>query len=270
MTSRIHPLLSHLYIALLTTLFILFALVPVWAADDVAASPRQTVRVGFFKFDGYHMVDADGNRSGYGYEALQMLARYNNWTYEYIGYENGWDDMLRMLKDGQIDMVTSAQRTPRREQDFLISERSIGTSMTIFSVRAGDSRFVPEDYSTYSGIRVGLLLDSSRNDSFARFAAAKGFTYEPVYFEDLDSLRAGLLETKTVDAIVTSNLRTIHDEWILEQFDPSPFYVLVRRDEPQLLANVDRAIDQMDILSPGWRSDLMTKFYLTNSAVMLA
>lgn len=47
---------------------------PVYAA----AGNSRTLRVGFFAFDGYHVQDADGNRSGYGYDFLQMLARYGD------------------------------------------------------------------------------------------------------------------------------------------------------------------------------------------------
>src|SRR5574344_191346 len=73
------------------------------------------IRVGFFEFDGYHKQDSDGTRSGYGYDFLQKLARYTNWSYEYIGYEKSWNDMQQMLADGKIDILTSAQKTPERE-----------------------------------------------------------------------------------------------------------------------------------------------------------
>ena len=36
---------------------------------------RETIRVGFFAMDGYHMIDEEGNRSGYGYDFLRMMAR---------------------------------------------------------------------------------------------------------------------------------------------------------------------------------------------------
>lgn len=46
-------------------------------AVGVNAQELQTVRVGYFAFDGYHMIDENGERSGYGYELLQRLAGYN-------------------------------------------------------------------------------------------------------------------------------------------------------------------------------------------------
>ena len=36
--------------------------------------------------DGYHVMDEDGNRSGYGYDFLRLMARYWDVDYEYVGY----------------------------------------------------------------------------------------------------------------------------------------------------------------------------------------
>ena len=57
------------------------------------------------------MVDKDGNRSGYGYDLLQQLYVYANWTYEYVGYDKSWEDMLGMLESGEIDLLTSVYKT---------------------------------------------------------------------------------------------------------------------------------------------------------------
>ena len=39
-----------------------------YAAED--SSQHETVKVGFFAMDGYHVMDEEGNRSGYGYDFL--------------------------------------------------------------------------------------------------------------------------------------------------------------------------------------------------------
>ena len=40
-----------------------------YAAED--SSQHETVKVGFFAMDGYHVMDEEGNRSGYGYDFLR-------------------------------------------------------------------------------------------------------------------------------------------------------------------------------------------------------
>src|SRR5574344_420727 len=102
-------------------IFVMSALLFFVSVSSFAQSAeRRVVRVGFFPFDGYHMVDSKGERSGYGYDYLQRLNTFAGWKYEYVGYEENksWSDMLLMLSSGQIDMVTSATKTAERDMQF--------------------------------------------------------------------------------------------------------------------------------------------------------
>ena len=57
----------HLGSLLLIIVLFLYIIIPTAGAEE-----RQSIRVGFFAFDGYHMMDENGERSGYGYEFLRM------------------------------------------------------------------------------------------------------------------------------------------------------------------------------------------------------
>lgn len=205
--------------------FLLFAMliqftglfpVSVQAADD------KVVRVGYFAFEGYHNQDEEGNKSGYGYEYLQQMARYTGWTYEYTGYDGSWNDAQEMLENGEIDLLTSAQKTEAREAVFDFSAEPIGYSSTIFTIKAGNEKYTIDNFSTFEGIRVGMINGNSRNDGFARFAGEKGFAYEPVMFESTTDL-VNALHDESIDAIVTSSLRVTDGEWIVAEFDTSPY-----------------------------------------------
>ena len=152
----------------------IFSPLTAYAAED--SSQHETVKVGFFAMDGYHVIDEEGNRSGYGYDFLRLMARYWDVNYEYVGYDKSWDDMQQMLEDGEIDMVTSPRKTPEREEKFDFS-RPTGTNNGILTIRSDNSTIVDGNYSTYNGMRVALLNGSSRDKDFADFAGNKGFTY---------------------------------------------------------------------------------------------
>ena len=66
------------------------------------------------------------------------------------------DAMQQMLEDGEVDMVTSARKTPDREEKFDFS-RPIGTNYGMLTVRSDNSTIVDGNYSTYNGMRVALL-----------------------------------------------------------------------------------------------------------------
>ena len=222
---------------------------------------QRTVRVGFFSADGYHVMDSDGSMSGYGYDFLQMMLRYNNWSYEYVGYDKNWGDMLQMLKDGDIDMVTLANKTPEREELYDFSDKSIGTSSTIMTISAENTVITPGDYKTYDGAVVGLVEGSSHNAKFEEYALQKGFTYTPVYYDDIANLLNDLRAGEKLDIAVTSNMRLIHDEVILDEFNSTEYYVLVRKGDQTLLDEINKGIAQLSVYSPDWRSSLFEKYY---------
>ena len=248
------------YIALLLVfvcVFMIFSPQPAYAAEG--SSQHETVKVGFFAMDGYHIMDEEGNRSGYGYDFLRLMARYWDVNYEYVGYDKSWDDMQQMLEDGEIDMVTSPRKTEDREEKFDFS-RPIGTNNGILTVRSDNSTIVDGNYSTYNGMRVALLNGSSRDKEFADFADNKGFTYDPFYFDTTAEMEEAL-QSGNVDAIAATSLRKTNNERIVDKFDSSDFYVIVKKGNTELLNEVNYAIDQMNAVEGDWKTTLYNKNY---------
>ncbi len=243
---------------------LLAAACPAAYAAEPAEEQPEVLRVGYFAFPGYHIIEEDGRRSGYGYEFLQRLAIHAGWTYEYVGYDGSYAEALDLLRDGQVDIVTSVSKTPaREEEEFLFSDQSIGVNSTIFTVKSGNQNIVEGDYATYDGITVGMLEGNSKNENFERFAAERGFTFRPVYFAEQEELSAALQEGR-VDGAVTGSLRLLEGEWVLDSFDASPFYICTRKDRTELMARINEAINEMDFHDPNWRDSLHETYYATD------
>lgn len=120
------------------------------------------------------MIDSEGSKSGYGYEVIRMMSKYLDVDFEYIGYENGWEDM-------------------------------------------------------------------------ADYAKEKGFSYTPVYFELHNDMEKAL-QKGDVDALLTSSLRKTEEERILDSFAIRDFYVMLRKDDTELLDEINYAINQVSCL----------------------
>ena len=86
----------------------IFSPLTAYAAED--SSQHETVKVGFFAMDGYHVIDEEGNRSGYGYDFLRLMARYWDVDYEYVGYDKSWDDMQQMLEEAGYEIVPFSEK----------------------------------------------------------------------------------------------------------------------------------------------------------------
>ena len=151
-------------IAAFTACLLLVFANSITAASAAAPSGSRTVTAGIFAFEGYHMRDEAGGLTGYGIEVLDLISEYSHLNFRYTGYENSWNDMLTMLKNGEIDVVTSARRTSEREESFAFS-LPIGRNDTVLSVRLDNTQIHSLDYKTYRGMTVGVLTGSSQNQS---------------------------------------------------------------------------------------------------------
>ena len=101
---------------------------PVHAADDGRATLR-TLRVGFYPYTGYMATAADGSRSGYAYETLQDMAKYENlnlYEYSWAMTATSMQIMEYAGRTAKIDIdADAAQRPPEREERFDFSAEPI-------------------------------------------------------------------------------------------------------------------------------------------------
>ncbi len=239
---------------------VLFSLVFSGKALHATEEQPEKIRVGYFEFNGYHMIDAEGKRSDYGYDILQMIRPYLNCQYEYIGYEKGWSEMLPMLEKGEIDFVTSAVRTPEKLKKFDYTDISIGNSSVIMTVKIGHSHYKRKDYANWNGIRVGMIPNNSKNEVFAKFAKEKNFTFQPCFYPHTDGLSKAL-QSGEVDAIVTGSLRKINDELVYERIDIQPFYIIVKKGNKELLGKLNKALEDLVLETPGFAGELQQIYY---------
>ena len=224
-----------------------------------ARSDNRTIRAGIFSFDGYHMKDDEGKLTGYGIEFLNLVSEYSRLNFQYTGYDNSWSEMQDMLENGEIDVVTSARMTPDRAERFAFS-LPIGRNSTVLCIRYDNVSIRRGVYSTYEGMTVGLLKDSSQNDSLVEFAEENGFTYKSKEYGSSEAL-AEALQKGEIDAVLSSNLRKAENEKTLDIIEEADFYAIVRKEDTELLDEINYAIEQMDINEGDWKNVLFYQFY---------
>ena len=237
-------------------------LLPNFAVNAAEQANNRTVTAGVFYFDGYHMEDEDGDLIGYGVEFLNLVSQYSHLNFIFTGYDQSWDDMLTMLDNGEIDVVTSARKTAEREEKYDFS-LPIGRNSTILSIRVNNTHLLTGNYATYDGMKVGVVTGSSQNQSLAAFAEENGFSYQAVEYADAGQLAADL-QSGEIDAILSSNLRKPENEKTLDTIETDYFYAIVRKGDKELLDEINYAIDQMNINEGDWSNNLYYKYYGNN------
>ena len=229
-------------------------------ASSMTKTETPDYKVAFYAFDCYHMQDENGKKTGYGYEMMQGISKYLQCTFSYVGYDKSASECEEMLRNGDVDIYTAAKKTPEREKEFAFSTHPAITSSTCMNIKVGNTKIVAGDYSTYNGIRVGLLKRHTYNDTFLEFAKEKGFDCEIVYYETPTELTNALINDE-VDALVNSYIRIPEDEQSIENFGETPYYIMARKEDQALIDQLDYAIDCMNVETPNWRTELYNKYY---------
>lgn len=230
-------------------------------AESVPRYETKQYKVSYYYYNCFNMVDSDGKRYGYGYDMMQNISKYLQCTFSYVGYDKSAKENEEMLRTGEIDIYTAAKKTPEREKEFIFSEHPAITATTCMNVKVGNRKIVAGDYSTYEGIRIGLLSRHTYNDRFETdFAQKKGFSYEIIYYETPSELSNALINGD-VDAIVNSYIGTPEDERVIEKFEETPYYLMMRKEDQALMDQIDAAIDAMNVETPNWRTELYNEYY---------
>lgn len=195
-------------------------------------------KVAFYPYANYHIQDANGVKSGYGYEMMEGLSRYMQCTFDYVGYDKSTSECMAMLREGQLDLYTASRITPERASEFAVSKHPAITATTSMNVKVGNTSVVAGDYSTYNGLRIGLLSRHTYNDSFLEFVREKGFDCTITYYDTPADLTNALVESE-VDALVNSYIRTPEDERVVESFGETPYYIIARAEDQALIDQID-------------------------------
>ena len=191
---------------------------------------------------------------------MQDLSEFLQCTFSYVGYEKSAKECEEMLRNGELDIYTAAKITPEREKDFVFSKHPAITSTTCMNVKRGNTSVISGDYSTYDGLKIGLLKRHTYNDKFIQFTKEKGFDCDIVYYMTPADLSNALISGE-VDALVNSYIRTPEDEMTIEDFGETPYYFMARKEDQDLIDRLDTAIDEMNIESPNWRDNLYNQYY---------
>ena len=245
------------------SLFILLTTIAPAAGEPT--HERRTVRAGVLAQDGLCQKDANGNLYGYTIDLWHMANRYMDVKVEYVGYGKNWNDLLRMLQNGELDILTNAQKSPEREQTFAFTKPT-GITSGLLNVRADNTKFVAGDYATYNGMRIGTFRKDRSYEIFKKWAQEKGFTYQTSFYDTSSELYAALHKGE-VEAIIANSFRKPDGERTLNMFYTNNIYGIVRKDDTQLLNEFNYAINQMNANEGDWVHRLIYKYVNQASAV---
>lgn len=229
---------------LLVAASILFAVPVRVQANEKGAN----VRVGWYESH-FNTMDGNGRRSGYAYEYQRKIAAYTGWEYTYVS--GSWPDLMQMLMDGEIDLMSDVSYTEERAQSMLFSDFSMGTEGYCIFITPDNPTITPEDYSTLNGRRVGVNKGSVQLEIYLKWAEEHGVQADVVELTSTEVDSVDMLEAGKLDAFVTLNAygdpRRLRP---LCKIGASDFYFAVNRERPDLLEELNAAMSQIQDENP--------------------
>lgn len=182
---------------LLSMLLALLCLLP---AAAPAESASKVVRVGWYSTP-FNRKDALGRRSGYAYEYQRKIAAYTGWKYEYV--EGSWAELLQMLRDGRIDLMSDVSYTEERAEYMLYTNLPMGSERYYLYVSPDNPSITVDDPASLDGKKVGVTAGTVQKGLFLDWAQTRRIAAEMVELECSEEESLAMMNKGELDAFVT-------------------------------------------------------------------
>ena len=240
------------------TLLVLLAVLCVLPSAAPAEDGVKTIRVGWYDTPFNHK-DSFGRRTGYAYEYQRKIAAYTGWKYQYI--EGNWSELLQMLKDGRIDLMSDVSYTEERTEYMLYPDMPMGSEMYYLYVAPGNEDITMDSYASLNGKKVGVTAQSVQLKFFEEWAETYGITVDLVGLDCSEEESLELLDEGEIDAFVTLDAYSDPEKCSpLWKIGASDFYFAVSKDRPDLLPELNAAMDQIQDENKYYAEELATKY----------
>ncbi len=261
--NRINRILKRSAALLLT-----LAMAAVLLSPACAENSRKIVRVGWYESP-FNTMDELGRRSGYAYEYQQKVAAYTGWTYEYV--EGSWPVLLEMLMDGRIDLMSDVSYTEERAEHMLYASLPMGAEEYYLYVASDNTEITLDNYAALNGKKVGVNKGSVQADFFRQWAEVNGVEAQLVEMTGTEPENMNLLYRGTIDAYIALDAyMETKDALPLFNIGASDFYFAVSKDRPELLPELNAAMDRIQQESRYYNQQLYNKYLRTTGANLYA
>ena len=246
-------------IALMLALAVLAALaLPIGAH---ARESEKIVRVGWYESP-FNITDELGRRSGYAYDYQQKIAAYTGWTYEYV--TGSWPELLQMLMDGRIDLMSDVSYTDERAENMLFSAQPMGTEDYYLFTAPDNKEITPEDFSTFNGRKVGANKGSVQITYFRNWAEANGVRAEIVEMTGTEEYNITQLKLGSIDLYASlDGMVKAGDAVPACKIGSSDIFFAVSKSRPELLGELNNAMSRILDENPLYNRTLYSKYLET-------
>ncbi|MGM9561437.1 MAG: transporter substrate-binding domain-containing protein, partial [Phascolarctobacterium sp.] len=228
---------------------------------SVAGANGKTVRVGFYESE-FNKTSPGGHLGGYAYDFQQDIKNYTGWKYEYVHAD--WPELVEMLKEGKIDLMSNVSITQERLEKMLYSAAPMGAEKFYIYVSDKNTQITPENYQALNGKRVGINAGCVQVGLFKDWARSQGLQVDLREISGNIALDK-MMANNELDAIVGVDTYRYHNLLPVVKIGESKFYFVVNKQRPDLKEDLDAAMGKIHFQNR-YYVEFLHKKYLNNQA----
>ena len=222
-----------------------------------AQEKGRTVRVGWYESP-FNTLDESGRRSGYAYEYQMKVAAYTGWDYEYVS--GSWTELMQMLLDGDIDLMSDVSYTDERAEKMLFADLPMGTEEYYIFISPGNTEIKSSDLSSLNGKTIGVNRGSVQEVLFREWAEEHQVNANLKELSTTEAEALRMLESGELDAYITLNAYLDPRRLLpVTKIGYSDFYFTVNKDHPELLEELNDAMSRIQDEDPYYNQTMFEK-----------
>ena len=201
---------------------------------------QKVVRVGWYE-SSFCSIDRFGRRCGIDYEYQSRISAYTGWTYEYV--EDSWPNLLQMLIDGEIDLLSDVSYTEERTELMLFPDLPMGSEAYYIYIDPANREITAQDLTSFNGKKIGVNKASIQEGFLKDWAERNGLTFEiiPLVAEESESMQM-VLDGELDGYAAVYSFGSEEKVIPAARIGSSNYYYAVNKRRPDLLAELNMAL----------------------------
>ena len=244
------------------------ALPPLACAGETEEKEEKVVRVGWYD-SSFCYKDEFGRRCGVDYEYQEKISAYTGWSYDYV--EDSWSNLLQILKDGDIDLLSDVSYKPERTEYMSFPDLPMGSEAYYIYIDAENREIAAENLDSFNGKKIGVNVGSIQEGFLNEWAERNDLSIEIVPLdlgeaESLDMLTKGEIDGYTTVYSFGSEQKIVP----IVRVGASDYYYAVNKKRPDLLAELNMALSGIMDEDPDFAHQVQeANNYNTNTNIFL-
>ncbi|EOU1559427.1 EAL domain-containing protein [Clostridium perfringens] len=231
---------------MLILFFLVFIMLFLCHGSIINKEQRKTLlKIGFYDDYPHFYIDHKANICGYYKDITEKLAEKLNFKIEYVNGKA--PDLLKELKNGEIDLVFGIKKLPEREEFFEFTNKSINNELKLIYTNT-DIKY--GDLEALNGMKMGYIEGELDNEWILDYLKKRNINVELVNGSSYKAVKTLLIHNK-VDFIVDNPDSDIENKGknIKEvfKFSSGEKYIVANKNNKELIKKIDGALSTINL-----------------------